>query len=78
MQTTAVDREPGKKKASKSALIDLGDSSDDSDFYVDEARLQEDDDVSICSGEGGASSEGDGEAGGARLGVRLSVSLLLT
>uniref|UniRef100_A0A6A7G0N3 Mucin-5AC-like n=1 Tax=Hirondellea gigas TaxID=1518452 RepID=A0A6A7G0N3_9CRUS len=51
-----VDREPGKRKvkASKAALIDLaqmdmGDSSDDSDFNVDEAKLNDDDDISINS-----------------------------
>merc|ERR1712128_38253 len=51
-----VDREPGKRKVkpSKAALIDLaeldlGESSDDSDFNVDEAKLNEDDDISINS-----------------------------
>ncbi|RXG55731.1 PHD finger protein 14 [Armadillidium vulgare] len=51
-----VDREPGKRKVkpSKSALIDLaeldlGESSDDSDFNVDEAKLKEDDDISMNS-----------------------------
>ncbi|KAF2348317.1 Zinc finger PHD-finger [Trinorchestia longiramus] len=62
-----VDREPGKRKvkASKAALIDLalldmGDSSDDSDFNVDEAKLNDDDDISINSdpdGDDGSSSE---------------------
>lgn len=41
-------------KPSKTALIDLaelelGESSDDSDFNVDEAKLKEDDDISINS-----------------------------
>ena len=60
----SVDREPGKRKckASKSALIDLaqlemGDSSDDSDFNVDEAKLNEDDDISINSDPGISSEE---------------------
>ncbi|XP_047494182.1 uncharacterized protein LOC125042542 isoform X4 [Penaeus chinensis] len=51
-----VDREPGKRKVkpSKAALIDLaeldlGESSDDSDFNVDEAKLNDDDDISINS-----------------------------
>ncbi|RXG56785.1 hypothetical protein Avbf_13682, partial [Armadillidium vulgare] len=51
-----MDREPGKRKVkpSKSALIDLaeldlGESSDDSDFNVDEAKLKEDDDISMNS-----------------------------
>lgn len=57
-------------KASKAALIDLaqlemGDSSDDSDFNVDEAKLNEDDDISINSDpdaeDGGSSSSGEGE-----------------
>ncbi|XP_045103809.1 uncharacterized protein LOC123499603 isoform X2 [Portunus trituberculatus] len=51
-----VDREPGKRKVkpSKAALVDLaeldlGESSDDSDFNVDEAKLNDDDDISINS-----------------------------
>ncbi|KAK3886374.1 hypothetical protein Pcinc_009477 [Petrolisthes cinctipes] len=51
-----VDREPGKRKVkpSKAALVDLaeldlGESSDDSDFNVDEAKLHDDDDLSINS-----------------------------
>ena len=63
-----MDREPGKRKvkASKAALIDLaqldmGDSSDDSDFNVDEAKLNEDDDISINSDpDNGESSGGSG------------------
>lgn len=52
----SVDREPGKRKVkpSKAALVDLaeldlGESSDDSDFNVDEAKLNDDDDLSINS-----------------------------
>lgn len=51
-----MDREPGKRKVkpSKAALVDLaeldlGESSDDSDFNVDEAKLNDDDDISINS-----------------------------
>ncbi|CAL4061328.1 unnamed protein product, partial [Meganyctiphanes norvegica] len=52
-----VDREPGKRKVkpSKAALIDLaeldlGESSDDSDYKVDESKLNDDDDdISINS-----------------------------
>lgn len=53
---STVDREPGKRKVkpSKAALVDLaeldlGESSDDSDFNVDEAKLNDDDDISINS-----------------------------
>ncbi|XP_068233170.1 PHD finger protein rhinoceros isoform X3 [Palaemon carinicauda] len=53
---SCFDREPGKRKVkpSKAALIDLaeldlGESSDDSDFNVDEAKLNDDDDISINS-----------------------------
>ncbi|KAG0714412.1 PHD finger protein 14 [Chionoecetes opilio] len=53
---SSVDREPGKRKVkpSKAALVDLaeldlGESSDDSDFNVDEAKLNDDDDISINS-----------------------------
>ncbi|XP_066944192.1 uncharacterized protein [Macrobrachium rosenbergii] len=65
-----VDREPGKRKVkpSKAALIDLaeldlGESSDDSDFNVDEAKLNDDDDISINSDPDAMDNDDDDDDG---------------
>ena len=71
-------------KASKAALIDLaqmdmGDSSDDSDFNVDEAKLNDDDDISINSdpdAEDQVTSSEEDEDGGDSENGALEVSAL--